>query len=131
MCSKASCSTQTSNTMCSRASFSTQHQIFMFLGARAQQKYQLFMCLRADAQHKYLINYVLQGPRPTHEIIYIKHILLDYNQYIKQIIILRCSGVLCPIYKIKHQSNITCNGTYAHECQVKNLGYYIILQHLK
>ena len=59
------------------------------------------MCLRACAQHKHLINYVLHGPRPTHEIVYMKHMHLAYAQYIKQIIILMCSGVLCPIYKIK------------------------------
>ena len=39
------------------------------------------MSLRAHAQHKYLINYVLQGPRPTHEIIYIKHTHLAYVVY--------------------------------------------------
>ena len=82
------------------------------------------MCFKAFTQHKHLMNYVLQGPLPTHEIIHIKHMQFSYAQYIKQIIILMCNGVLFPIYKIKHQSNIISNGAYAHKWQVKNSGYY-------
>ena len=68
---------------------------------------------------KHLINYVLHGPHPTHEIIYIKDMQLAYAQYIKQIIMFMCSGVLGLIYIIKHQSNIIRNGAYAHEWYVK------------
>ena len=91
----------------------------------AQDKHQILMFLRAHAPHKHLINYVLQVPRRKHDIIYIKHMQLPYAQYIKQIINLMCSGILYPIYKIKHQRNIICNGAYAHKCQVKNSGYYM------
>ena len=114
MCSRASRSTQTFKIlMHSRASRSTQtlntHVLQIFSlntnikyscapEVLTQHKHQILMCFRAHAQQKHLINYVLQGPRPTHEIIYIKHMQLAYAQYIKQIIILMCSGVLCPIY---------------------------------
>ena len=55
MCSKASCSTQTSNTHVLQSS---------------------------SLNKKHLINYVLQGPQPTHEIIY------------------KTSAIgLCPIYQ--------------------------------
>ena len=40
---------------------------------------------------------------------------LDYAQYIKQIVMFMCSGVLGPIYQIKHQSDIISNGAYAHK----------------
>ena len=116
--------------MCSRSSFSTQivkylcdleplaqhkHQILIYsIASHSTQtsnthlvhrfspntKHQIIMCFRACTRHKHLINYVLQGPCPTHEIIYIKHMQLDFSQYIKQVIISMCSGVLYPIYKI-------------------------------
>ena len=98
MCFRASCSTQALNThvlesflLNTNIKYSCAPQLL------AQHKHQILMCLRACAQHKHLINYVLQGPRPTHEIIYIKHMHFDYAQYIKKIIILMCSVVLCPI----------------------------------
>ena len=62
------------------------------------------MCFRVHAQHMKS---------------YIKHIQLAYAQYIKQIIMFMCTGVLGPIYQLKHQSNIISNGAYAHKCQVK------------
>ena len=125
MCFRAACSTQRLHNSCA-------------LELLAQQKYQILMRSRASCSTQksnthvpqsscstqYIINYVIHGPRPTHEIIYIKHMHLAYAQYIKQIIILMCSGVSYPIYKIKHQRNITCNWTYAHKCEVKNSGYY-------
>ena len=117
MCFRASCSTQRFHKSCDPELLAQQkHQILMFLRAHAQHNYQILMCLKTQAQHKYLIVYVLQGPRPRHKIIYIKHMQLAYTQYIKQIIILMCSGVLCQIYKIKHQSNIIRNGAYSRKC---------------
>ena len=128
MFSRDSCSKQTSNThVLQSLSLNTNIKYSCAPDLLTQHKHQILMCLRARAQHKYLINYVLQGPRPTHETIYIKNMYLDYTQYIKQIIILMCIGVLCPIYKIKHHNNITWNVTYAHKFQVKNSGYYTTL----
>ena len=125
MCSSSSRSIETSNTnVLQILSLNTNIKYSCDPQLLTQHKHQILMCLRAHAQHKYLINYVLQGPCPTHGIIYIKHMHLDYTQCTKQIIILMCSGVLCPIYKIKHQNNIICNGAYDHKCEVKNLGYY-------
>ena len=60
-------------------------------------KHQILMYLIGCAQDKHLINYLRQGPRPTHEIIYIKHMQMAYTQCIKQIIMFMCSGVLCLI----------------------------------
>ena len=61
------------------------------------------MCFRVHSQHKKIY-------------IYIYHMQLAYAQYIKQIIMFMCSGVLDPIYQLKHQSNIITNGAYAHKC---------------
>ena len=109
MCSRASHSTQHQNThVLQSLSLNTYIKYSCALELLAQHKHQILMCLKAHAQHKYLINYVLQGPHPTHE----NHI------HKKNAIGLR------PIYKTKHQSNIICNGAYAHKCEVKNPGYY-------
>ena len=121
MLSRASCSTQTLKYSCSSDPIAQhEHQILVlqsfFLNTNFKYSYapelptrhknQILIFFRACAQHKHLINYVLQGPRPTHEIIYIKHMQLAYSQYIKQIIILMCSGILCPIYKTKHYCHV-------------------------
>ena len=132
MCSRASLSTQTLNThvlqsllvntnikyscvpeLLAQHKTSNTHVLQTFL---LNIKHQILMCLTTCAQHKHLINYVLQGPHLTHKIIYIKHMQLAYTKYIKQIIILMCSGVLFPIYKIKHQNNIISNGAYSYKC---------------
>ena len=112
MCFRASCSTQMFHNSCAP-------QLL------AQHKHQILMCSRAPRSTKNISSIKCFTVHAQQMKSYIKHMHLDYTQYIKQIIILMCRGVLCPVYKIKHQSNITCNGTYAHKCQVKILRYYM------
>ena len=95
----------------------TQHKTLnthVFKSFSLNTKYQTIMCLRACAQHKHHINYELQGPHPTHEIIY-KTYAIGLHPIYKIIIMFICSGVLDPIYQLKHQSNIISNGAYSHK----------------
>ena len=103
--------------MCFRASFSTQ----MFHNScspelLAQHKHQILMCSRAPRSTKNISSIKCFTVHAQHMKSYIKHIQLAYAQYIKQIIMFMCSGVLDSIYQLKHQSNIISNGAYAHKC---------------
>ena len=118
MCSRASCSTQMFHNSCV-PDILAQHKYKYSCAPKllTQYKHQIPMCSRAPrSTQKHLSNYALQGPCPTHEIIDKKHMQLAYVQYIKQIIMFMCSGVLGQIYQLKHKSNIIRNGHYTHKC---------------
>ena len=86
---QSSHSTQTSNTHVLQMSCST-HSCASELALNINIK--SLMCFSAHAQHKHLINYVLQGPHPTHEIIYMLN-----KKY---------AFVLHPIYQTNHHPHV-------------------------
>ena len=85
----------------------------------AQYKHQILMCSKASRSRKNISSTMCFRVHSQHTKSYIKHIQFAYNQYIKQIIMFMCTGVLGQIYQLKHQSNIIRNGAYSHKCEVK------------
>ena len=82
----------------------------------SQHKHQILMCSKAPHSTKNISSIMCFRVHAQHMKSYIKHMQLSYSQYIKQIIMFMCSGALDPKYQLKHQSNITSNGFYAHTC---------------
>ena len=81
--------------MCFRASFSTKTFKYSFsIELLLNTIIKTPMCFRARAQDKHLINYVFQGPHPTHEIIYMLNKTYAFG--------------LRQIYQKNHHSHVKC-----------------------
>ena len=117
MCFRASCSTQMFHNSCVRELLA-QHKYKYSCAPEllVQHKHQIPMCFRAPHSTQNISSMMCFKDHAQHMKSYIKHMQLAYAQYNKQIIMFMCSGVLDPIYQLKHQSNIIRNGAYAHKC---------------
>ena len=113
MCSRDSCSTENIKYSCD-PELLTQHKTSILMCSRAPHSTQTSHQLCASGSMPNTWNHIHKtyafGLCPIYQTNHHSHVQWGHM----------------PNIQNKHQSNITCNGTYAHNCQVKNSGYYKI-----